>query len=108
MTPFRHIWLYISSTDLETEQRQCSEEGKDLATLADEITFVSGLDLEQPENQRAAQALLDSTIDLPIRADFPYREPSDLEGIRDARVRDRRSRPRDVRANTVAGTMPIR
>lgn len=93
MTDFRHIWLYISKTDLETEQRQCAEEGKDLTPLADEIAFVSGLDLEQPESQRAAQALLDRTARLPVREDFPYHEPSDLEGIRAARSAERTRLP---------------
>lgn len=85
MNGFQHIWLYISTTDLETERRQCREEGKDLAPLEEEFARVEGLDLEDPANQPAAQELLDRTVALPVRPDFPYHEPSDLEGIRAAR-----------------------
>src|SRR6185503_16066551 len=83
--PAPRIWLYISKTDLETERRQCLEEGKDLAPLEDEFARVAALDLEDPADQPAAQALLDASYALPIRADFPYHEPSDLAGIRAAR-----------------------
>lgn len=84
-----HIWLYISKTDLETERRQCAEEGKDLSPLAEEFARVEALDLEDPAHQAAAQALLDRTVALPVRPDFPYHEPSDLEGIRAARPANR-------------------
>jgi ADP-ribosylglycohydrolase len=79
------LWLYISKTDLETERRQCAEEGKDLSPLAEVFARVEALDLEDLANQPAAQALLDRTAALPVRPDFPYQEPSDLEGIRAAR-----------------------
>lgn len=81
----QHRWLYISNTDLETERRQCTEESRDLAPLEEEFARVSALDLEDPRNQPAAQALLDRTAALPVRDDFPYDEPSDLECIRAAR-----------------------
>lgn len=82
---FKRIWLYISQTDLDTERRQCEEEGKDLAPLADEFARVAALDLEDLAHQPAAQHLLDRTAALPVRPGFPYHEPSDLEGIRAAR-----------------------
>ncbi len=91
--PAPRIWLYISKTDLETERRQCLEEGKDLSPLEDEFARVAGLDLEDLANQPAAQALLDATYALPISTDFPYREPSDLAGIRAARPTDRPTLP---------------
>jgi ADP-ribosylglycohydrolase len=80
-----HKWLYLSNTDLATERRQCLEEGRDLSSVEEEFSRVAALDLDGPANQPAAQALLDRTIALPIRPDFPYDEPSDLEGIRAAR-----------------------
>ena len=89
----KHIWLYISRTDLETERRQCEEEGKDLTPLLPEFERVLALDLEDPAHQPAAQALLDQTVALPTRADFPYHEPSDLEGIRAARPSGRPQLP---------------
>jgi ADP-ribosylglycohydrolase len=89
----KHIWLYISKTDLETERRQCEEEGRDLAGLQEEFDRVGALDLEDLSNQPQAQALLDRAITLPIREDYPYHEPSDLEGIRAARPQNRPSLP---------------
>jgi len=82
---FKHIWLYLSKTDIETERRQCEEEGKDLSSVADEFERVLALDLDDLVNQPAAQALLDQTIELPTRSGFAFVEPSDLEGIRAAR-----------------------
>jgi len=82
---FKHIWLYLSKTDIETERRQCEEEGKDLSSVADEFERVLALDLHDLVNQPAAQALLDQTIELPTRSGFAFVEPSDLEGIRAAR-----------------------
>ncbi|MBM3494444.1 MAG: ADP-ribosylglycohydrolase family protein [Armatimonadetes bacterium] len=77
----KHIWLYLNRGDIETERRQCEEEGRDLAGLADEFERVLALDLEDLSNQPEAEALLDATIAQPMRADFPFAEPSDLESI---------------------------
>ncbi|MFN3649298.1 MAG: ADP-ribosylglycohydrolase family protein [Armatimonadota bacterium] len=90
---WKHIWLYISNTDLETERRQLEEEGKELGPLAEEFARVQALDLEDPAHQPAAQSLLDKTIELPVRAGFPYEEPSDLEGIRALRPASRPQLP---------------
>ena len=81
----KHTWLYLSRTDIETERRQCEEEGRDLSSAAEEFEHVLALDLNDLSNQPAAQALVDRTIVLPIRGDFAFQEPSDLEGIRAAR-----------------------
>ena len=82
MPDLRLIWLYVSRTDLQTERRQCQEEGKELNALEEEFARVEALDLDDWGNQPVAQELLDRSAALPIRADFPYHEPSDLEGIR--------------------------
>jgi ADP-ribosylglycohydrolase len=89
----RHIWLYISNTDLETERRQCLEEGRDLTSVTEEFDRLGALDLEDPQHQPAAEALLDRTVTLPLRPDFPYHEPSDLEGIRASRPARRTALP---------------
>jgi ADP-ribosylglycohydrolase len=81
----KHIWLYLSKTDLQTERLQCVQEGKELEPEEEEFARVEVLDLENLADQPAAQALLDRTAALPVRADFPYHEPSDLEGIRATR-----------------------
>jgi len=81
----KHIWLYISKADLDTERRQCEEEGRDLSSVEIEFARLAECDLDDPANQRAAEQLLDRTIDLPIKAGYAYIEPSDLEGIKAAR-----------------------
>ncbi len=78
-------WMQITAGDLETEQRQCAEEGKDPAPLAAEFTALAALELTGDAQQTAAEALLDRSFALPVRADFPHREPSDLDGIKAAR-----------------------
>ena len=85
----KHTWLYLSKTDVQTEKMQCEQEGRDLSGVEDEFERVLALDLEQPANQPAAEALLDKTITLPTRADYKYNEPSDLEGIRALRPANR-------------------
>ena len=92
-TLLNHIWLYLSKTDIETEKRQCDEEGRELSGVEDEFERVLSLDLENLANQPAAQALLDRTISLPIRPDFKFDEPSDLAGIRAARPQNGPSLP---------------
>jgi ADP-ribosylglycohydrolase len=81
----KHIWLYLSRTDIETERRQCEEEGRDLSSVEEGFHRVLSLDLEDPRNQGEAQALLDRTIELPLKPGFAFHEPSDLAGIRAAR-----------------------
>jgi len=78
----RQAWITITGANLEIEKAQCADEGKDLAPVADEFERLAGVDLAEPTNQRAAEALLDETIRLPIREDYAYVEPSDLAGIR--------------------------
>ena len=84
----KHIWLYISLVDIETEIRQCLEEGRDLSSLREEIAHVQSLNLEDPANQLYAERLLDATVNAPVRPDFGRQEPSDLAGIRAARPSD--------------------
>ncbi len=82
-------WLYLSKTDLETERLQCREEGRDIAHLEPEFDRVLALDLEDLANQGAAEALIDASIQAPMRADFTFHEPSDLAAILAARPRNR-------------------
>jgi hypothetical protein len=84
-----HLWLYISKDDLQSERLQCAQEGKDLTSLEDEFRIVEALDLTNPVNQPAAQALLDASIALPIKTGYPYYEPSNLEGIQATQPKNR-------------------
>jgi ADP-ribosylglycohydrolase len=79
-------WLSIRSQDLLHELCQVEDEGKQLsADLERNIReFASKGDdyLATSQGQAEAGALLDRTIALPIRKEYPFTEPSDLEGIR--------------------------
>ena len=81
----KHIWLYLNKADIETERRQCEEEGREMDSVAEDFERVLSLDLENLANQPQAAALLDKTIALPQKANYKFTEPSDLEGIRAAR-----------------------
>jgi len=83
---FRHWYLYIRQDDLDVEKKQCEDEGKDISSLISEFERVRKLDLEDFSNQIPAYDLLDKTSHLPIKKDYPYKEPSDLEGIRAERI----------------------
>jgi ADP-ribosylglycohydrolase len=85
LAQFKHVWLYLSKSDIETERRQCEEEGRDLTSVQESFEHVMSLDLEDLENQHYAEELLDQTISLPIKPNYQYHEPSDMEGIRAAR-----------------------
>ena len=68
---------------MEHERRHAVEEGRDIAPLAGEFASLQAADLAEDEVfQHRVNELMDRVAKLPIRGDFPYREPSDLEGIR--------------------------
>ncbi len=73
------LWLHLSHTDLLTEREQCRDEGKEIGHLLPEFERLLAADLDEPENQRAAQALLDGCQ---LAACDDVHEPSDLESIR--------------------------
>lgn len=89
----KHVWLYLNKSDIETERRQCEEEGRDLSSVEEDFARALSLDLEDLSNQAVATALLDKTITLPIKPEFRFQEPSDLEGIRAARPAERPALP---------------
>ncbi len=77
--------LGIVSGDMEFEKRQCLDEGRDFSSVAEECEALARQDHLDPKVQTALQMFLDKTIKLPMRKDYPYIEPSDLEGIRKVR-----------------------
>lgn len=84
----RHGWLYVSEHDLKIEQTQLEEEGKAIpAAMSKEFRALLKTDLHQPKNQERAGKLLEAALKLPLRKDYPYREPSDLATIRKERPR---------------------
>ncbi len=79
--------LTLSNTDLRIEHEQLLDEGRDITpVIEEEFKKLEALNMEEdPSAQTRAQGLLDMAAGLPMRADYPYVEPSDLEGIRAAR-----------------------
>ena len=69
------------STALSVEYRQSFEEGLDVETWKDVFESVHRLPAS-PEKTAMANVLFDVVKNAPMRADYPYNEPSDLEGIR--------------------------
>src|SRR5512133_1281455 len=81
--------LFLSNNDLRVEREQLLDEGRELSPHIEEaFKKLEPLNMAlDPSFQTRAQALLDLAAGLPQRADYPYVEPSDLEGIRAERPR---------------------
>ena len=75
-------WLTLTRKDVETERRQCVEEGRTLASVEAEFEWLLSGQTEDEAFRRRAGALLDRTAELPVTGDLAGREPSDLAGIR--------------------------
>ncbi len=89
-----HIWLTWKPDDIQTEQLQAEEEGRDLSSVKNEFEILSKKEADQsPDFQQRVNDLLDTVQQLPTRADYPYVEPSDLESIRAVRPDVERSKP---------------
>lgn len=74
-----HDWEFYGS-NLMTEYTQSVEEGLDLSAYKDLFTAVSRL--PKGEEQKAfADLLFEAVQRAPVRADYPYNEPSDLAAI---------------------------
>ena len=74
-------WSTISQGDLETEQEQCRDEGRDISPVEAEFLALSTLDIAEDAVQARAEALLDTIQTLPYITGSPFVEPSDLAGI---------------------------
>ena len=75
-----HSWELYSSS-LPVEFRQSTEEGKDVESYRILMESVDKLPVSQ-EKEDLADAIFRLICSAPQRADYPYEEPSDLEGIR--------------------------
>jgi ADP-ribosylglycohydrolase len=72
----------LQLADFVVERDQCMDEGKDFSSLEAEFAAIKESDFALNDNLCRAEEFLDKTWELPVRADFPYQEPSDLEEIR--------------------------
>src|SRR5438552_8115322 len=87
MWPLKQNHLYVKNSDLDIERQQMVDEGCDLSEVAEEFEALAQLDLDADlAHQPRANALLDRDRTLPTKPDYPYAEPSELEGIRQART----------------------
>lgn len=89
----QYEYLFLTPKSLEIEHQQLVDEGRVIPeTVEDEFVELTspGLDVD-PSYQTRAQALLDLCAGLEMREDYPYCEPSDLEGIRAERPEGSRS-----------------
>jgi len=86
---------YLNWLDgLPFELQQAYDEGKEIFGLKEQADAVRAMDADDPMREQMAGALLDRTDALPVRKNFPYAEPSDLDGIRAARPAGRSETPR--------------
>lgn len=81
-------YLHLTKADLQTERLQCEQEGRDFSDALPEFERLMEADLEDSSQQAAAQVWLDDTLRLPSRPDYPFHEPSDLDGIRATRPKN--------------------
>jgi ADP-ribosylglycohydrolase len=77
----RQPWLMLTSDDLRIERQQSAEEGRDIASVQAEFDTLQTLDLTEEPHQQRAELLLDRVQPLSLIAGYPYREPSDWNGI---------------------------
>lgn len=78
------VWMTYSEY-LPIELRQSEEEGKDIGKYrgrAEAILKLAEQDVSFAEKERMAWELLDEMEKEPVRKDYPYKEPDNLEEIR--------------------------
>ncbi|MCQ2427682.1 MAG: ADP-ribosylglycohydrolase family protein [Clostridia bacterium] len=75
-----HKWENYSK-QLDVEYRQSLEEGKDIESLKPLFDAVAALP-DSEYKDTISDAVFGMVCDAPIKAGYPYEEPSDIEGIR--------------------------
>jgi hypothetical protein len=78
-------YFFRASDGLIYEIQQAEQEGKDVQGLRKEMESILQMDEAGVQKMKAAENFFDIISALPTRKDFPYEEPSDLEGICKAR-----------------------
>lgn len=77
------------SLNVKNDYRQSVEEGKDVAQYEEVVNAVANLPAG-PVREDCADVLFKAMMDAPMKEGYPYVEPSDLEGIRAARPKERK------------------
>ena len=66
---------------MDIERKQCIDEGLDISAF--ESDFEKAINLPYSDEQAdLADEIFEKLINAPVRADYKYNEPSDLDGIR--------------------------
>ena len=87
-----HLWE-VYGGQLDVEYRQCLEEGLPVETLKPLFDAIGAMPVCEERENMAAE--LHSLIrKMQVRADYPYREPDDIEAIRALRPEDRPRLPK--------------
>ena len=84
-----HDWELYSKS-LDTELRQCLDEGRDVAQYEDLCKAIAALPMGEVREE-LAHVFFKAMTDAPMRADYPYEEPDDLPAIRAARPAGRQA-----------------
>ncbi len=74
----------LSSNAIMSEYRHCVEEGKDVEKYKGLFEAVNQLPADE-NKERISDVIFEMMYEMPIREDYAYVEPSDLEGIRACR-----------------------
>lgn len=77
------------SLNIKNDFRQSTEEGKDVAQYEEVVNAVANMP-EGPVRDDCADVLFKAMLDPPMKEGYPYVEPSDLKGIREARPEKRK------------------
>ena len=86
-----HPWE-VYGGQLDVEYRQCMEEGLDVESLRPLFDAIGKLPAGE-RREKLAEELFQAIRSAPRRADYPYEEPSDYEGILSARSAERVNLP---------------
>jgi len=97
----QHYLQYAEHVGIELEQ--ASDEGKAVGPeVIEKAQRIMAMPAGDPEKEKRAALFLDEMERLPSRPDYPYTEPSDWEGIRQARPADAPDRPFPVKEDALA------
>jgi len=81
-------WVHYYK-DLHHEWRHAVDEGKDVADLKEECDRIAKLDLDDTDIPSLANDMFERLAQAPVKSDFHFEEPSDLNGIQALRPSNR-------------------
>jgi ADP-ribosylglycohydrolase len=81
-------WLTLSETVL-IELDQSADVGRDVKSFTDEARMIFEMFRQEQLMEEQAKKVIDRIRSAPMAADYPYRESSDLDSIKKARLAKR-------------------